>query len=192
MAQVNLGQRFPFVYFSDEEHLAIKEYVELILAKKKHKGELIDRITSEMGESAVDLLLEKLNLDRMWMRGRFHFDFCNRDCSIRLEVKTRKRYCNNFDDLDVRLDFWEYEAATEATHIVPVVYDPLDEGAKIITPGVLSLDNYVNGIRKYKDIIPKTRALKHGCFRVPWKIVFEHPSDFGYFTWDEFKDRFKV
>lgn len=191
MAQVVLNSRHPTVFFSDEEHLGVKEYAELILAKKKSRGDLIDRITSEMGEVAVDVLLEKLNLDRQWMRGRFHYDFKNKSGNVRLEVKTRKRYCHNFDDLDVRLDFWEYDNATEATHIVPVVYEPMDVGAQIITPGVLELDKFLAGIRKHKNQIPITRSLKHGCFRAPWGVVFKNSEDFGFTAWEDFIEEFK-
>lgn len=191
MAKVLVNAKYPTIFFNAAEHLSIKDYAELILAKKKSKGDIIDRITSEMGEIAVDSLLEKLNLDRQWMRGRFHYDFKNKSGSIRLEVKTRKMYVPIFDDLDVRLDSWEYNNATESTHIVPVVYDPDTDGARIITPGVLGFESFLEGITKHKSEIPHDFKLKYPCHRTTWGIVFKYPEDFGFVPWDEFIPEFK-
>jgi hypothetical protein len=154
LANVILTEKYPTIHFAAEEFSYFQDLAKLIIAKKKGKRDLFDRTTAEMGEAAIDLLLEKLDLNRVWMRGKIHYDFANLDYSIRLEVKTRKKYLPVLEELDVRLDETDFDNAKDSTHFVPVVFNNLEEGYEVITPGIFLLKSYFAGIEKHKSEIP--------------------------------------
>jgi hypothetical protein len=181
---------YPAVYFNEEDTSFFQDYVRAILNKKREKGRFNDRVSAEMGESAVDFLLEKWNKTRLWGRGRLHFDFCNVNGTIKLEVKTRKYYTPTFEDLDVRLDYKEFENAQESTHIVPVVYEELGVGSNIISPGAFLLVDFIAGCGRFKKKVPPTYSLREPCYRTTWELVFTHPKEFGFKPWDEFVKEF--
>ncbi len=189
MAKINLTGKYPTVTYVPEELISPREFTEVKEIKKGTFSTLVDGTSSELGEGAVDLLLEKYNAHRKWMRGQFHYDFTNADESVRLEVKTRKKYLNIIEQLDVRLDEKEYKHATESTHFVPVIYDAQE--TRVILPGVFNLTQYISGIEKHKEIIPKDAKLRLPSYRVPWYIVFLYPNDFGFLEWEKFIPLFK-
>jgi hypothetical protein len=183
---------FPTVAYKWGEKTFFDGYVDTILAKKRVKGRIEDRIASELAEASVDFLMESLSMDRFWSRGKIHYDFSNKDGSVRLEVKTRKKYLDNVLELDVRLDNRDLKNGKEATHFVPTVYWEDGSWHYTMMPGVLDFNKFIDGCEIHKEIIPKDWKLKFPCTRSPWSIVLDHPKDFGYTTWENFKTVFTV
>ena len=187
MASLDLKGKFPTVTFSKGEQTYFRESAEIIISKKRGNANVSERAMSEMGEAAVNAIMENLDMDRFWSKGRFHYDFSNRVGSQRLEVKTRKRYEPDINDLDVRLDAKEQRAATESTHLVPVIYEEEKGIYTVTSPGVIDTAKFIHcsGIL-HKDKTPFDFRLKMPCLRSLWKVVFQYKKDFGYQTWKDY------
>lgn len=187
MPIVNRQKNGYSVSFTKGEREYFEGFTALILAKKRARtNRNCDRVSAEMGEAAIDSILEYKNINRFWSRGQFHYDFSNLNRTLKAEVKTRKFYTENFEDLDVRIDYKEYDNAKEANFFIPVVYEITVKGTSVISAGAFDTERFISGCKRYTSRTPKAYHLKDPCFRVEWKTVFQYPKDYGYHKWEEF------
>ncbi len=195
MPKIDENCIYPVITFNQSEYDSIADFVITKQRKKKlppwtYQGkELINGVSAEMGEHTVDLLMEALGMDRIWMRGQFHYDFSDLQGKNRIEVKTRKKYAPFYDDLDVRIDYDDTENIREANYLVPLIYDDRygDSPYAIISPGVIKVTTFYKGIVQHAKEIPPVYTLKKPCHRATWGMVKAFNKDFGYYTWAEYK-----
>ena len=192
MPKINDFYGTPAVDFNKGEEESTKSFVRVILKKKRRKGRINDRVSSEMGEQTVDILLESFDATRKWMRGPIHYDFTNFTETVKLEIKTRKFYANfpDWTELDVRLDKSELEKAHEGTHLIPLIHKRFNNGrSTIISPGVFSMQGFIEGVEADIGKVPKTYTLKKPCIRTIWRLVLEDPIKYDFMEWEDFIER---